>query len=753
MKKTLLISFFCVLITQITYSTTYYVSNSGDDQNTGMSEFEAWHSLDKVNSFIFQPGDSVLFKRGDVWRGQLIPKSGDETGHIFYGAYGEGEKPLILGSVNMSDESNWINIDDNIWSTEAISTSGNEIILNPSFDTDADNWVFYTHSGVEATGERVLDEYVSPPASYNISCLTSGENSWEMQFATQNLSIEYGKTYRLSFYAKCSEPFGFHSVMLMQSVAPFDLYFSNSLNYLAIEIDWNLYNVYFTANTSADDAMITFLLGGILPDNSEFYIDDISLQEVIFEVPITTDVGNIIFNNAEEFGVKKWRLSDLQQQGDYWFNPDNLTVNIYSEINPALYYSDIECALSKNIISQENTSYVIYENLALKYGSRHGIGGGNTNNIIIRACDISYIGGGGLYFADYDLYSRYGNGIEFWGNASNNLVEQCKIWEIYDAGITNQNTGSPVVQSNIIYRNNLISNAEWSFEYWNRPETSVTEDIYFINNTCLYAGVTWAQNQRDFNPTIRGAHVLFFETNATTNNFIIYNNIFYESASTGLFALRGEDLAHFDFDYNNWYQTYTDTLVKIYYDEDVPPYLNIMFTPQEFEEYQNTYNQDVNSIYENPLFVDELNQDYRLSQSSPCIDAGYPNSYELPVGETDFAGNNRIMPGYGMPPAMIDIGCFEFDWNWTDIEKVNVLEFMIYPNPANELFSIEFTEDFDTKNMHLKIYDITGRNLHSEKINNRNSITINSATWRAGLYFVSIVDGGRIVKSERIIIN
>ena len=751
MNQKIIITLFYILLTQYAFPSTYYVSNTGNDENTGLSEFEAWYSLDKVNSYNFNPGDSVLFKRGDLWRGQLIPKSGDDTGHIYYGAYGEGEKPLFLGSVNVSAESHWINIEDNIWSTQSLTTSDIEIMPNPSFDTDENHWNFYTHNNVEVTGERVIDEYVSPPASYNISCISSGEQSWQIQLATHNLSIEYGKTYRLSFYAKCSEPFGFHSVMLMQSVDPYDLYFSNSLNYLEIETDWNLYNVYFTANTTADDAMITFLLGGVLPDNSEFYIDDISLQEVIFEIPITTDVGNIIFNDAQEFGIKKWNYSDLQQLGDYWFNLDNLTVNLYSETNPAIYYNNIECALSHNIVNQQNTSYVVYENLALKYGSAHGFGGGNTDNIIIRACDISYIGGGGLYFADYDLYSRYGNGIEFWGNASNNLVEKCRIWEIYDAAITNQNTGSSVVQSNIIYRNNLISNAEWSFEYWNRPETSVTEDIYFINNTCLYAGVTWAQDQRDFNPTIRGAHVLFFETNAETNNFIIYNNIFYESASTGLYALRGEDLAQFDFNYNNWYQTFTDTLIKVYYDEDVAPYLNIMFTTEQYEVYQNTYNQDNNSIYVNPMLLDETNQDYRLSPSSPCIDAGYPNSYELPVGEFDFAGNNRIMSGYGMPPAMIDIGCFEYDWNWTDAKIINTNDFIIYPNPTKDYFQIESTDNLNNKS--LKIFDLTGKELFHENINNRNSITVNSENWRPGLYFVSIVDGDRIVKSERIIIN
>jgi hypothetical protein len=82
--------------------------------------------------------------------------------------------------------------------------------------------------------------------------------------------------------------------------------------------------------------------------------------------------------------------------------------------------------------------------------------------------------------------------------------------------------------------------------------------------------------------------------------------------------------------------------------------------------------------------------------------------------------------------------------------KINNELFSLYPNPAKDYFQIEFTDNLN--NISLKIYDLTGRELYYEKINNRNSITINSETWRAGLYFVSIVDGNRIVKSERFMI-
>jgi hypothetical protein len=44
----------------------------------------------------FQPGDSVLFKRGQTWDETLtVPSSGTSGAHITYGSYSGGRKPLI----------------------------------------------------------------------------------------------------------------------------------------------------------------------------------------------------------------------------------------------------------------------------------------------------------------------------------------------------------------------------------------------------------------------------------------------------------------------------------------------------------------------------------------------------------------------------------------------------------------------------------------------------------------------------------
>jgi hypothetical protein len=76
---------------------SYFVDDlSGNDMNPGNSIQNAWKSIDRLNSAIFQPGDSVLFCRGGRWKGNFCPKgSGTEGRPIVVTAYGNGPLPEL----------------------------------------------------------------------------------------------------------------------------------------------------------------------------------------------------------------------------------------------------------------------------------------------------------------------------------------------------------------------------------------------------------------------------------------------------------------------------------------------------------------------------------------------------------------------------------------------------------------------------------------------------------------------------------
>lgn len=83
----------------------YYVDYQlGQDTNAGTSPTLAWKTLTRVKAAALQPGDKVLFRRGQTWNGLLtIAASGTQVNPIVISAYGEGERPVLR---NPGDASN-----------------------------------------------------------------------------------------------------------------------------------------------------------------------------------------------------------------------------------------------------------------------------------------------------------------------------------------------------------------------------------------------------------------------------------------------------------------------------------------------------------------------------------------------------------------------------------------------------------------------------------------------------------------------
>lgn len=75
----------------------FYISTMGDDNNDGLSVDTPFASVEKISRLTLIPGDKILFKSGDVFDGETleIKNSGTDDNPIYYGVYGEGDKPII----------------------------------------------------------------------------------------------------------------------------------------------------------------------------------------------------------------------------------------------------------------------------------------------------------------------------------------------------------------------------------------------------------------------------------------------------------------------------------------------------------------------------------------------------------------------------------------------------------------------------------------------------------------------------------
>ncbi|MCF7919357.1 MAG: DUF1565 domain-containing protein [Candidatus Cloacimonetes bacterium] len=120
---------------------------------------------------------------------------------------------------------------------------------------------------------------------------------------------------------------------------------------------------------------------------------------------------------------------------------------------------------------------------------------------------------------------------------------------------------------------------------------------------------------------------------------------------------------------------------------------------------------------DDPYINEGMPDYYQLSENSPCIDAGTPDTLGLHIPSIDLAGNQRVWNG------IIDMGCYE--WN-PDVENeeeliIDIGQWMIrnYPNPVylkNErgIVFLEFTlPEIPVINPIINIYNLRGQKVKS----------------------------------------
>ena len=571
-------------------------SENGQDGNDGLSEDHAWQSLERVNSAELKPGDTVRFKRGGHWRGSLTPVSGDEQAPITYTSYGIGAKPLLLGSRPRNRPDDWIQVDEHIWATLPMEYRIGEQVT----DLRRSTWGRHQEAGANVALTQNEDERGTV---ITVVCTQSGQKANHVQLWGPQVPVEKGSQLQLRFRARSNIPFRLPSIDILQNGVPWTRFASATVEG-DMTPQWRDYEVIFQVAETSTAGRLHINLGGVLPENAVFEFQPDSLHVVVPNItdPLDVDVGNIIFDNGKVCGWKKWSVDALEKTYDYYYDGGSQRVFLNATANPATLHDSIELAMRRHVINQGNTHHVVYDDLAVKYGAAHGFGGGNTHHLTIRNCDLGYIGGGHQFTDSNGRPVRFGNAIEFWGAASDNLVEGCRIWEVYDAALTNQNKTATVRQENIVYRNNVIWNCEYSFEYWNGPETSVTRNIQFVNNTCVNAGVVWSHAQR---PDPNGSHLMFYTNRAITSGFEVKHNIFCNATQWGSRYTGGWKTLP-DMDGNLWFSK--QGVTAYWFQEKIA----------DFQDYQKTTGLDAHSVFADPRFVDPANGDYRLAPDSPA---------------------------------------------------------------------------------------------------------------------------------------
>jgi hypothetical protein len=168
----------------------------------------AWQTIAHVNGQTFQPGDSILFKRGDTWNESLAPGSSGSSGNpIGFDAYGAGAAPNLTGYYAVPSTA-WVLVTGNAWKAAVPATYttinfclfgsvwGQKVAAVSSNLTA--QWDFYLANGflyVFSAGNPATyyNEAIVPMALSNVPLININGQSWlTFQHFLLNWFDQYG---------------------------------------------------------------------------------------------------------------------------------------------------------------------------------------------------------------------------------------------------------------------------------------------------------------------------------------------------------------------------------------------------------------------------------------------------------------------------------------------------------------------------------------------------------------------------------
>ncbi len=262
------------------------------------------------------------------------------------------------------------------------------------------------------------------------------------------------------------------------------------------------------------------------------------------------DVGTLVFNNGAAHAIKcvirteKDGSTYNNTTGEVFNSYADLTTDLhffhdyyktgilylYSEQNPGCRFSSIEFNQKGNAfnVSCDN---VTVDNLCIKYTGSHGIGAGTVNNLTVQNCEFGWIGGSiqaeGIFGRNYG--TRFGNAVEIYGGCDVFNVTDNYIYQVYDAGITQQlNNSTPVYQKNMNYSRNVIEYCNYSIEYFlsgSDSNPSRMENFLIEDNYMWYAGSGLCEQRPDKSSA---AHIKgwFSDDRNRATNYVVRRNLF-----------------------------------------------------------------------------------------------------------------------------------------------------------------------------------------------------------------------------------
>jgi parallel beta-helix repeat protein len=462
----------------------YFSSSTGSDSYTAtqaQNPATPWKTIDKLNASmnLINPGDSILFKRGDVFTGKIIlTRSGSSAANIAFGAYGTGKLPVIKGTLPVTG---WTQYSGNIWvaSCPQLDTIVTNFLINgiPQQigrypNTDAPNGGYLN---IDAHTGRTAISCSSLPSSPNFTGAEAVVRLRLWIFNWMKIKSHQGNSLSFSGYTTydIEDNFGF--------------FIQNHLNTLDKKGEW-----YFDAKNKK---MYLYY-----PSDPNLHITEATSCNTLFEASgrLFFSIENIEFSGSNTTILAINKSNNVTLKNNLFSNAGNDGIWLTSCANVSLSNNKIARPNGNALVIRSGRNISIKNNEIRNPGLLPGMGlfsfnqySGifmEGNNIQCYSNVIDSTGYNGIYFLGDTIHIK-----------NNYITNFCNILE--DGGGIYTWNGDRILHKNRKIESNIILNAVGAMKGGNFTSFSLARGIFLdnasdhvtlINNTianCAGAGI------------------------------------------------------------------------------------------------------------------------------------------------------------------------------------------------------------------------------------------------------------------------
>ncbi len=683
------VSFFFVANSSV-YAATYYVdATTGLDSDTGLTEDLAWQTLTKVNGFAFNPGDSILFKKGEIWREELtVPSSGSSGSPITFSVFGSGANPIFDGSdvagawtqyTTSSYETAFTGVVTGQW-TDGLSRNYRNVIPSNTSAVDGTKIRITVQASSSGGGGTITEATIGPMTTGGVFDSAPTAITWDSGSAS--VTVAQGATKvsdEITFAFSKGQRYGIHIYTTDR-----DFVFDST----------NGLGMYGMSNTSSSEA--TTLSPAGLTFNA-----DLTGFVSLFEIYNTASVAGVWYQVTASDPIMVWDNNTALVQEDSvsdvvainntsYYTGGNIYIHTSDDSNPNSNGRGYDLSARTETFVDNGKNWLILE------GVDHRKTAGDTSTI----GGIKLTGSNNIV-RNLSTYDHSRHGLCFYNGAQNNLVSNIEAYSshttspicIYESlGLTTTNntldsstihnelatSGGSCISNHGGASGNTVSNStiygagtgNWLVQIYAADSSLriTRNNIYGIARGGVYSWGDSSASQIDYNIINASQFDSTFSVDTairmhTSTNNKIYNNtihgdngnaaIYISNNSTGTVVknniVYGVDTYTF-IDAGSITNTVFNNNLIYNLTGDFGTWNGSVYS--SFALWKTGSSQDSSSLNTDPLFTNYGSADFTLNYLSPAINMGTNVSLT-----TDFLGNNI----YGTP----DIGAYEYQPPYT----------------------------------------------------------------------------------------